>query len=42
MDEYWSDSTAYRATYFEARDRLMEITAPDVTALLVKIEIAAV
>ena len=42
VEEYWNDSTAYRPTYFEARDRLMEVPAPDAAALLVKIEIAAV
>ena len=42
VDEYWDRSTAYRSTYFEARDRIMDILAPDVAALLVKIEIAAV
>ena len=42
VDEYWDQAKSYRPTYYEARDRLMEIPAPDVTALLAKIEIAAV
>jgi len=42
VEEYWDRSEAYRPTYFEARDRLMNIPAPDLAALLVKIEIAAV
>lgn len=33
--------TAYRATYFEARDALMAVPAPDADALLVKMEIAS-
>ena len=42
VDEYWDQSAQYRPTYFEARDRIMQIPAPHVAALLVKIEIAAI
>lgn len=42
VDEYWDHATVYRPTYYEARDRIMAVPAPDIPALLVKIEIAAV
>ena len=42
VDEHWEQAKAYQPTYYEARDRIMMVAAPDVAALLVKIEIAAV
>ena len=42
VDEYWDAVTAYRPTFFRARDRIMEVPAPHVAALLVKIEIASI
>ena len=42
VDEHWEQAKAYQPTYYEARDRIMMVAAPDVAALLVKIEVAAV
>ena len=42
VGEYWGQVEEYRPTYFEARDRIMQVPAPHVAALLVKIEIAAI
>lgn len=42
VNEYWDAVTAYRPTFFEARDRIMDVPAPTIAALLIKIEIAAI